>query len=49
VVRALALCGAIASFALPIRSDGTTATVVVLSISHVVAALVIVPALALTL
>jgi Family of unknown function (DUF6069) len=46
---ALAVIGTIASLGLPIASDGTTATVVVLSISHIVAALVIVPALALAL
>jgi hypothetical protein len=41
--------GTIASFWLPLTSDATTATMVVLSISHLVAALIIVPALALTL
>jgi hypothetical protein len=43
---ALAVIGTIASFWLPLTSDATTATMVVLSISHVVAALIIVPALA---
>jgi hypothetical protein len=46
---ALAVVGTIASFWLPLTSDATTATMVVLSISHLVAALIIVPALALTL
>lgn len=46
---ALAMVGTVASFWLPLTSDATTATMVVLSISHMVAALVIVPALALTL
>jgi hypothetical protein len=46
---ALAAIGTIASFVLPILSDGTTATIVVLSITHVVAALIIVPPLAQTL
>jgi Family of unknown function (DUF6069) len=46
---ALAVIGTVASLGLPLTSDGTTATMVVLSIGHVVAALVIVPALALTL
>jgi uncharacterized protein DUF6069 len=46
---ALAVIGTLASFALPLASDGSTATVVVLSISHVVAALIIVPPLALAL
>lgn len=46
---ALAVIGTIGSVGLPIASDGTTATMVVLSISHVVAALIIVPALTLTL
>lgn len=45
----LAMIGLIASFALPITSDASTATKVVLSISHVVVAIVIVPALALAL
>ncbi|HZD38900.1 MAG TPA: DUF6069 family protein [Actinomycetes bacterium] len=45
----LALAGMVASFWLPVTSDGTTATMVVLSISHVFAALIIVPALALAL
>jgi hypothetical protein len=43
---ALAVIGTVASLGLPLASDGTTATVIVLSISHVVAALVLVPALA---
>ncbi len=42
----LAALGAVASLALPIASDGTTATKVVLSVSHVVAAVILVPALA---
>jgi Kef-type K+ transport system membrane component KefB len=42
---ALAVAGLIASFALPITSDASTATKVVLAISHVVVA-IIVPALA---
>jgi hypothetical protein len=46
---ALAVVGTVASFWLPLTSDATTATMVVLSISHLVAALIIVPALALTL
>ncbi|KAB2340140.1 hypothetical protein F8566_45545 [Actinomadura rudentiformis] len=46
---ALAMIGLIASFALPIISDASTATKVVLSISHVVVAIIIVPALALAL
>jgi hypothetical protein len=46
---ALAMTGLIASFALPITSDASTATKVVLSISHVVVAVIIVPALALAL
>ena len=45
----LAMVGTIASFWLPLTSDASTATMVVLSISHLVAALIIVPALALTL
>lgn len=40
---ALAMAGLVASFALPIFSDASTATKVVLSISHVVVAAVIVP------
>jgi hypothetical protein len=39
-----AAIGLIASFALPITSDGSTATKVVLSISHVVVAAIVVPA-----
>jgi Family of unknown function (DUF6069) len=46
---ALAMTGLIASFALPITSDASTATKVVLGISHVVVAIIIVPALALAL
>jgi Family of unknown function (DUF6069) len=46
---ALAVIGTVASLGMPLASDGTTATKVVLSIGHLVAALVIVPALALTL
>jgi hypothetical protein len=46
---ALAITGLIASLALPIASDASTATKVVLSISHVVVAIIIVPALALAL
>jgi peptidoglycan/LPS O-acetylase OafA/YrhL len=46
---ALAMIGLIASFVLPVISDGTTATKVVLSIGHVVVAVIIVPALALAL
>lgn len=46
---ALAVVGTIASLWLPLASDATTATMIVLSISHAVAALIIVPALALTL
>jgi hypothetical protein len=41
--------GLIASFALPIASDASTATKLVLATSHVVVAAVIVPALALAL
>jgi hypothetical protein len=46
---ALTVIGAIASRGLPIAKDGTTATKIVLSISHGIAALVIASALALTL
>lgn len=46
---ALATIGLIASFVLPITSDASTATNVVLSISHVIVAMIIVPALALAL
>src|SRR5262245_20571532 len=42
---ALAAIGLLASFALPVASDASTATKVVLSISHVVVAAIIVPAL----
>jgi hypothetical protein len=49
VFVALAMAGLVASFALPIFSDASTATKVVLSVSHVVVAAVIVPALALAL
>jgi hypothetical protein len=45
----LTAIGLIASFALPIVSDATTATKVVLSISHVVVAVIIVPPLTLAL
>jgi Family of unknown function (DUF6069) len=45
---ALAVVGTVASW-LPLASDASTATMVVLSISHLVAALTIVPALALSL
>ncbi|HEX6468183.1 MAG TPA: DUF6069 family protein [Streptosporangiaceae bacterium] len=45
----LATAGLIASFVLPITSDASTATKVVLSISHVVVAGIIVPVLALAL
>jgi uncharacterized membrane protein len=45
----LAVAGLIASFALPVTSDASTATKVVLVISHVVVAIIIVPALALAL
>lgn len=45
----LASVGLLASFALPIASDASTATKAVLSISHVVVAVIIVPALALAL
>lgn len=38
--------GLLASFALPVASDASTATKVVLSVSHVVIAAIIVPALA---
>jgi hypothetical protein len=46
---ALAIIGLLASFLYPVTSDATTATKVVLSISHVVVAAIIVPALALAL
>jgi hypothetical protein len=49
VFVALAMVGLVASFALPIFSDASTATKVVLSISHVVVAAIIVPALAFAL
>lgn len=45
----LTTIGLIASFALPIISDASTATKVVLSISHIVVAVIIVPPLAMTL
>lgn len=45
----LAVLGLIGSLALPITSDGTTATIVVLSITHVLTAAIIVPPLARTL
>ena len=46
---ALATTGLIASFLLPTTSDATTATKVVLSISHILVGIIIVPALALAL
>ena len=46
---ALAVTGTLASLWLPVASDGSLATIVVLSVSHAVAALVIVPALAVAL
>lgn len=46
---ALATTGLVASFVFPIASDASTATKVVLSISHVVVAGIVVPALALAL
>ena len=46
---ALAMTGLVASFALPITSDASTATKVVLAISHVVVAIIIVTALAFAL
>lgn len=46
---ALAVAGTIAYFWFPLTSDATAASMVVLSISHVVAALIIVPPLALSL
>ena len=46
---ALATAGLIASLALPITSDASTETKVVLAISHVIVAIIIVPALALAL
>jgi hypothetical protein len=46
---ALSMTGLIASFALPLCSDATTATKAVLSISHIVVAAIIVPALSLAL
>lgn len=45
----LTTVGLVASFVLPIWSDASTATKVVLSVSHVVVAAIIVPALALAL
>ena len=45
----LAVIGLVASFAMPVVSDASTATKVVLSISHLVVAAIIVPALALAL
>jgi hypothetical protein len=45
----LTTIGLIASFALPIISDASTATKVVLSISHIVVAVIIVPPLTMTL
>jgi uncharacterized protein DUF6069 len=49
VFIALASIGLIASFVLPMVSDASAATKVVLSISHVVVAAILVPALALAL
>src|SRR5262249_42776177 len=46
---ALAMIGLIASFVLPVASDASTATKVVLSIGHIVVAAIIVSALALAL
>jgi hypothetical protein len=46
---ALAMIGLIASFVLPVVSDASRATKVVLSVSHVVVAAIIVPALAFAL
>ena len=46
---ALTMIGLIASFALPLTSDASTATKVVLWISHVIVATIIVPPLALAL
>jgi uncharacterized protein DUF6069 len=43
------MLGLIISFVFPITSDASTATKVVLSISHVVVAAIIVPALAIAL
>ena len=43
---AFAATGLLASFALPVTSDASTATKIVLSISHVVVAIIVVPALA---
>lgn len=45
----LAITSLVASFALPITSDASTATKAVLSISHVVVAAIVVPPLALAL
>jgi hypothetical protein len=45
----LTTVGLVASFALPVVSDASTATKVVLSISHIVVALIIVPPLTLAL
>jgi uncharacterized protein DUF6069 len=45
----LSLTGLIASFAFPLTSDAGTATKIVLSISHIVVAAIIVPALTLAL
>jgi hypothetical protein len=46
---ALTAVGLLASFALPITSDASTATKVVLSLSHIVVAAIVIPALALAL
>jgi peptidoglycan/LPS O-acetylase OafA/YrhL len=43
---ALTTAGLVASFILPVTSDASTATKVVLSISHLVVAAIIIPALA---
>jgi heme A synthase len=45
----LAVIGLVASFAMPVVSDASTATKIVLSICHLVVAAIIVPALALAL
>ena len=45
----LAVVGTVGSFALPVTSDGTASTKVVLCLTHFVAALIIVPALAVSL
>jgi hypothetical protein len=45
----LTAVGLVASFVFPVESDASTATKIVLSVSHVVVAAIIVPALALAL